>query len=158
MLSGFVPPGQPDDNLSLPTPLHTTVSTPGYNLAVQPSVQLRIDMAGAARPPPPPGRAAAAGGQTASVPIVVSTDEDSEDEDDLRAAPELMRVRSCQNDLFEIVKRLDLLTKKLDTAHAGIRESTFVKAPVYLTLVDSLCLRDTAKDLEEKCKAVAERT
>ena len=32
------------------------------------------------------------------------------------------------------------------------------KAPVYLTLVDSLCLRDTAKDLEAKCKAAVEST
>lgn len=91
------------------------------------------DYSAAPPPPPPPWRGGIAGGQDASVPIIVSGgdgDEESDGEGDANEAPELMRVRSCQRDLFEIVKRLEALTTKLDGAHAGIRESTFVKDKV----------------------------
>lgn len=82
--------------------------------------------------------------------------EEEEEEEEL--TEEAIAVRACYDELLALSERLKKVQTKLENTATAVRESHIKKGrAVYISLVDQLCLRSTAHEIENEAKLVVEK-
>jgi hypothetical protein len=69
--------------------------------------------------------------------------------------PETAKVRSCQRAMNAIIAEMGALEVRLKTARGGVQQSPRRGGAVYMEHIDQLCLRDLARELNERASTVA---
>ena len=128
----------------------------------------RVEVDEAENLPPPPPEAeetSSSSSSSSSNGSGSNTDDKSRNKDAVRVANpdsipyEVSKVRSCQQKIGLLCRQLENLDKQLKLAILGVEGSGVSggRPPVYLDLVDTLCLRDAATELTDICATVAMR-